>query len=197
MSDSSDPRVPAPSTRVADADREAMAERLRDSATEGRLDLSELEERLTAVYAAKTRGELDALIADLPAIHAAEIEPLALRTKSGSLRKTGNWQVPSHISAECTSGSIRIDFTQAECRRREVIVDASATSGSVVLIVPKGWAVKIDQASTSSGSIKNKVDERPAAGSPLIRIRGKVRSGVIKARYPRRSFREWLSGRPR
>lgn len=195
MTDSTEPRVPAQATRVADADRESMAERLRDAAAEGRLDLSELEERLGAAYAAKTRGELDSLIADLPAGQAAEVEPLVLRTKSGSLKKRGDWQVPSHIAAECTSGSIKIDFTEAECHHREVTVDACAASGSVVLIVPKGWAVKIDQASASSGSIKSKVDERPASGPPLIRIRGKVSSGVIKARYPRRGLRDWLLGR--
>jgi hypothetical protein len=195
MTDPSDPRVPALAARVADADREASAERLRDAAAEGRLDLTELEERLGAAYAAKTRGELEALTADLPAAHAAEVEPLALKTKSGSLRKQGSWQVPSRIAAECTSGSIKIDFTQAECHHREVTVDVSARSGSVVLIVPKGWAVRLDQASATSGTIKNKVDERPAAGSPLIRVRGKVLSGTIKARYPRRGFRDWLFGR--
>jgi hypothetical protein len=197
MSDSSNPRVPALAARVADADREAIAERLRDASAEGRLDLAELEERLTATYAAKTRGDLEVLVADLPALQAAaaEIEPLALKTKSGSLRKQGSWQVPSRIAAECTSGSIRIDFTQAECRLREVTVDISARSGSVVLIVPKGWGVRLDQATATSGAIKNKVDERPEAGLPLIRVKGKVLSGTIKARYPRRSFRDWLLGR--
>jgi hypothetical protein len=197
MTDSPESRAPVQAIRVADAEREALAERLRDAAAEGRLDMSELEERLTAAYAAKTRGDLEALVADLPATRAAEAEaePLALKTKSGSIRKRGNWPVPSRIAAECTSGSIKIDFTEAECHHREVIVDISARSGSVVLIVPKGWAVRVDQASATSGSIRNKVDERPAAGLPLIRVRGKVLSGLIKARYPRRSFREWLFGR--
>jgi hypothetical protein len=197
MTDPAEQRPPLPAVRAADADRDAAAERLRDAAAEGRLDLIELEERLGAAYAAKTRADLEALVADLPAAPAegfAEVEPLALKTKSGSLRKRGAWQVPPRIAAECTSGSIRIDFTEAECRCREVTVDISARSGSVVLIVPKGWGVRLDQASATSGTIKNKVDERPAAGLPLIRVRGTVLSGTIKARYPRRSFRAWLLG---
>jgi hypothetical protein len=196
MTDSSGQNVPARATRIADADREAMAKRLRDASTEGRLDFNELEERLSAVFAAKTRGELDALIADLPAAQTTAIEPLALRTKSGSLKKKGCWRVPSRISAECTSGSIKIDFTEAECLHREVTVEVSARSGSVVLIVPKGWAVNLDKATASSGSIVNKVSERPAAGAPVLRVSGKAVSGTIKARYPRRSFRDWLFRRP-
>ena len=43
-----------------------MAERLRHATAEGRLSAEELEERLGAVFAAKTYGELDALVADLP-----------------------------------------------------------------------------------------------------------------------------------
>ncbi|MFI5826063.1 DUF1707 domain-containing protein [Streptomyces sp. NPDC051578] len=52
--------------RAADVDREAVAEQLRVAAGEGRLGLAELEERLDRTYAAKTYGELDVLVADLP-----------------------------------------------------------------------------------------------------------------------------------
>lgn len=53
--------------RAADTDREAAAERLRRAVNEGRLDLGEYDERLGHVYAAKTYGELDRVLADLPA----------------------------------------------------------------------------------------------------------------------------------
>lgn len=53
--------------RASDADRDAIAERLRHATVEGRLLAEELEERLEAVFAARTYGELDALVADLPA----------------------------------------------------------------------------------------------------------------------------------
>jgi hypothetical protein len=51
---------------VSDREREAVAETLREHAAEGRLDADELEERLTAAYAARTRGELAGLTRDLP-----------------------------------------------------------------------------------------------------------------------------------
>lgn len=52
--------------RVSDAEREAVAQALGDHHATGRLDASEWTERLESAFAARTRGELDALLADLP-----------------------------------------------------------------------------------------------------------------------------------
>jgi fatty acid desaturase len=53
--------------RASDEDREHVAERLRDATAEGRLLTEELEERLGDVFSARTYGELDAVVSDLPA----------------------------------------------------------------------------------------------------------------------------------
>ena len=55
-----------PKLRAADADREATAERIRRGHAEGRLDTTELQQRLERCYEAKTLGELDELVTDLP-----------------------------------------------------------------------------------------------------------------------------------
>jgi hypothetical protein len=52
--------------RAADADRERTAERLRSAHAEGRLDIAEFQERLDRCYEAKTFGQLDQLVSDLP-----------------------------------------------------------------------------------------------------------------------------------
>jgi hypothetical protein len=52
--------------RASDADREYVAERLRNAAGEGRLLAEELEHRLGTAFSARTYGELDAVVADLP-----------------------------------------------------------------------------------------------------------------------------------
>jgi hypothetical protein len=57
--------VPA-SLRASDADRDQVAERLRQATAEGRLAAVELEGRLEALYTSRTYGELEALVADLP-----------------------------------------------------------------------------------------------------------------------------------
>jgi hypothetical protein len=55
-----------PNLRAADADRERVAERLRKSHAEGRLDIDELQERLERCFGSKTLGELRELVSDLP-----------------------------------------------------------------------------------------------------------------------------------
>jgi hypothetical protein len=55
-----------PDMRASDADRERVAQLLRDSAGDGRLDMDELSERLDSAYAARTFGELRAVTRDLP-----------------------------------------------------------------------------------------------------------------------------------
>ena len=52
--------------RVSDAEREAAAAELREHFASGRLDQEELNERLSAVFAARTRGDLNAIFTDLP-----------------------------------------------------------------------------------------------------------------------------------
>ncbi len=56
-----------PELRASDADRERVAEVLRDAVAEGRLDMEEFEERLEATYKARTYGDLTPITQDLPA----------------------------------------------------------------------------------------------------------------------------------
>lgn len=63
--------------RAGDADRQAVADRLRGALEEGRLDLHEYDERLQKAYAAKTYRDLDGLLDDLPGTVPASRSQLA------------------------------------------------------------------------------------------------------------------------
>jgi hypothetical protein len=52
--------------RVSDADRDRIAERLREHFADGRLTSDELDERVSAALSAKTYGDLRAIMTDLP-----------------------------------------------------------------------------------------------------------------------------------
>ena len=52
--------------RVGDRDREATATRLGQALAQGYLDMTEYERRVGSAFAAHTRADLDALLADLP-----------------------------------------------------------------------------------------------------------------------------------
>ena len=68
--------------RAADGDRERVAGMLRRALDEGRLDLHEYDKRLQHAYAAKTYGELDRLLADLPTVVPEQRSGLAPSTGS-------------------------------------------------------------------------------------------------------------------
>jgi hypothetical protein len=63
-----DDQTPRDRMRAADTDRERVAEELRLAHNEGRLDLTEYDQRVQQAWAARTYGELEALTADLPRV---------------------------------------------------------------------------------------------------------------------------------
>jgi hypothetical protein len=72
--------------RAADADRQAVAERLRGALDEGRLDLHEYDERLQQAYAAKTYGDLKRLLSDLPPLRVPGEEAPNISTRGVTRR---------------------------------------------------------------------------------------------------------------
>ncbi len=68
--------------RASDADREQVAERLRQAAAEGRLLAEELEQRLATALRARTYGELHSVVADLPRAPVARRSTSSLLTRA-------------------------------------------------------------------------------------------------------------------
>jgi hypothetical protein len=83
-------------------------------------------------------------------------------------------------------GNVKLDFTEAVVRGREVVVEATAYAGDVVLVVPEGFEVDLTGVQASLGTVKNKV--RPGrSGGPRLRVVGRTVLGDVVARHPRRS----------
>ena len=75
------------SLRAGNADRERVVAQLNGAFAEGRLDVRELDERVTAAYAAKTLGELAPLTADLPSSRSPVPRPTASPTRRAADRE--------------------------------------------------------------------------------------------------------------
>jgi uncharacterized protein DUF1707 len=69
-----DPRI-----RASDADRDRVASLLREHHAAGRLTAEEFHERMDSALEAKTLGELDELMTDLPAIDLYQLPDASLR----------------------------------------------------------------------------------------------------------------------
>ena len=81
-----DPRI-----RASDKDRERTAELLREHHAEGRLTPEEFDHRVDMTFTAKTVGDLDSLLADLPAIDLYRLPAHGIRpAPPGALRPRGS-----------------------------------------------------------------------------------------------------------
>jgi hypothetical protein len=75
--------------RIGDAEREAAAAELREHYASGRLTLDELNERVDKVFAARTRGDLNALMTDLPSARPGWSSAGATGASGGSAQPGG------------------------------------------------------------------------------------------------------------
>jgi hypothetical protein len=85
MAMSGDPKV-----RASDADRERTVALLREHHAVGRLTAEEFSERVDKAFAARTLGDLEVLLADLPAIDLYQLPAAGIRpAPPGALRRRG------------------------------------------------------------------------------------------------------------
>ena len=79
-----------PRTRISDADRERAMADLAGHYAEGRLDHEEYDERLDAIWTARTRGDLAILFSDMP----RPVAPEVVRTPARAPRPAGRRRLP-------------------------------------------------------------------------------------------------------
>ena len=190
--------------RASHEDRDRVVEMLRVSAGDGRLTAEELDERLKLAMTARTYGELARLVADLPAAGSVAGPP-APRVKdvirfdcgSGHAKRDGRWVVPQRIEARVRSGHLKLDFTQAVITQPSLRLDADVSSGHIILVTKPGIMVDTDDVAVRSGQVKVRAPWGHDVPEVLrIEVTGKVGSGHLVARPPRRTFWQWLTRQP-
>jgi hypothetical protein len=193
---SSSPAVPDPRhLRAADADRERIADVLREAAGDGRLTMAELDERLDAVYAAKTYAELEPITHDLPAAGAgyvpsttAAADPARFGAQAtsaaavailGGFSRKGDWVVPKTFNAFMFMGGGEIDMREARFEDREVSIHIVAIMGGCEIIVPDDATVRVTGIGVM-GAFEHTVSGAETPGGPLITISGLAFMGGVE-----------------
>ncbi len=180
---------PVPVTRASDRERDAATQRLQQAFAEGRLDDAEFDERMRTALSARTRADLDQLLADLPAEGApAAGQTVALATPApgrfgvafkSSIRRAGRWRVPDRYTAVVYKGSGWLDLRAAELTAPVTTLLAVAYKSRVTVLVPPGVRVEV-------GGLGADTDTDPAAvvpaDAPLVHIRGVTYKGTVEVR---------------
>jgi hypothetical protein len=194
--------------RVSHEDRDEVAEQLRVAAGDGRLTADELDERLETALTARTYGELEVLLADLPASPGTRPAPVAeakdlvaLKITHGVIKRDGPWVVPRRMTVEVRHGNVAIDFSAAVISQPTLDLAISTGHGNIVLTVPPGVVVDTDSVAIGHGNIVQRVHrDSDIPVKLLVTVSGNVRHGNFVVRSartgPRRGFWDWLLRRP-
>jgi hypothetical protein len=172
--------------RISDADRDQVADVLREAVAHGRLTLAELDERLTLAYAAKTYGDLEEVVVDLPRAPrpTTTMQPVSRRwslaVMSGT-KRSGRWVVPARYTAVAFMGGVELDLRHAVFSEREVTIAAYCLMGGVVVIVPDD--VEVDVSGLAfMGGFDHRASSPGPPGAPVIRVTGFAFMGGVEVR---------------
>ena len=131
-----------PSIRASDSDREQVAERLRHATSEGRITREELEDRLEALYTARTYGDLDALVADLPVARPPGQPGLRIRPWVGAvgavtlvLGVLGMLVLTSGHSAGAVGGHLRLSLPGPLAGPHQALVLVASTGAALMVLL--------------------------------------------------------------
>lgn len=193
--------------RASDADRDRIAERIREAFAEGRLEAEEHHERVELVYRARTLGDLAPLVADLPAGSspgvivvpqaASALMPVVghrggrgrsvVAVFSGAER-SGHWVVDDGMRAVAVFGGVDLDMREAALESATTTMTVVAVFGGVDITLPDGVEVRTSGFSLFGGTDGPKDRIPPPPGAPVLHVRVyAVFGGVsLRRKKPRR-----------
>ena len=189
--------------RASDADRDRIADILREALAEGRLTADEHAERVEGVLHAKTVGELEVFIRDLPAAHQAPpapaYTPVPPRPTPGAIpaeadanvvavfssaMRRGRWRAGRRLHAYSVFGSVEIDLSEAIFEYQQVVIKAVSVFGDIQIRVPENVSLR----GTGGGVLGNfEVDTLDSVepDAPVVYVEGWAVLGNIEARPKR------------
>ena len=197
-----------PELRASDADRERAADTLRRAAGIGRLEVDELDERLNAAYAARTRSELERLVADVVAEDdEAPAHRMPVRRGEGGARwlvaimggcdRRGRWRLGERVTSLNIMGGSDLDLNEAELAAEHVELTVFSLMGGADVRVPDGLNVEVSDFALMGGNGVDIGDPRPDPDGPVLRLRlisimggTDVKRGRKRSRAEKRAERE-------
>ncbi|MGK8485237.1 DUF1707 SHOCT-like domain-containing protein [Nocardia asiatica] len=197
--------------RVSDAEREHVGQLLQRAVGLGMLSLGEFTERMDTALAAKTRGELNAVLIDLPGVRLvgqpaaprsafvnsapafpARPHPVpgpnsagnVIRSRMSGVNRRGPWQVPPRLYLNNWMSGVTLDFTEAIMSTQVVEIRVDDFCGSLTLIVPAEATVDLNGLELIGAGVNNKVRTGPPLGPLHLVVHGRMRFGSVTAKHP-------------
>ncbi|GLZ80545.1 hypothetical protein Afil01_53520 [Actinorhabdospora filicis] len=180
--------------RISTADRESVIAHLQACTAEGRLELDEFAERVDRVYAAKTFGDLEPILADLPqrgsqGAPVAAASELELKAMASAVKRRGRWLVPGKLKISAKAGGVRLDMSHAVIPQTLVEVELDAKASGITIVLPRHATAEDHGVQLFASSAKNAAETDPSetGPSPLhFRFSGQLTASSLRVRRVRR-----------
>jgi hypothetical protein len=188
----------APATLPSVAERERVVQALSTHFANDRLSMDEFEDRLERAYKAVATPQLAALLADLPALDAADAAARApaflappgevpargvMIAVLGASERKGSWIVPRRLKVFAFMGGAELDLREARFAPGVTEIDVTAIMGGVEIIVPPGVRVESFGAAFMGGFDAHAGDAAAlSALNPVIRLSGIAIMGGVEAK---------------
>lgn len=188
------PRPDPRSLRASDADRDRVADVLREAVAHGRITFDELDDRLALAYSARTYADLEAVTRDLPESGAVVPAVTSGRYLSGrtvgspaakfsiaimsSVKRRGPWVVPPACVALTVMGTVQFDLRQARFSEPETTIQAFTLMGGIEIIVPEDIEVEVGGIGIMA-AFDHSANGPGAPGSPRLKVTGLALMGSV------------------
>jgi hypothetical protein len=188
-----------PELRASDAERERAATALKEHLAQGRLTLDELADRLDRIYAAKTRGELEAVSEDLPGPAArpagAKRSRRFLVSFMSGIERSRRWRLAPKTTVLAIMGGAHLDLRGAEIEDESASISCISIMGGIDIVVPEGIDVEVSGFGLMGGV--GDLTRGPALpGAPTLHVHAFALMGGVSVRSLRRGLPSGADGVP-
>jgi hypothetical protein len=183
---------------VSDVQRDYVVQVLSAAFATDRLSMEQLDERLSAVYRARSLGDLEALLAD-PAetnrslaneasVNRVAADPVvpargAALAVMGGFDRRGSWIVPRHLRVMAALGGGQLDLREAKLGTGVTEIEIFALMGGVEIFVPIGVRVEVTGMAVMGGFSVSGAEATENPHAPVLRISGLAVMGGVEVTH--------------
>lgn len=179
--------LPYAPAALTDVQRDYVVQVVSAAFATDRLTMEQLDERLAAVYRARSLGELEVLLADpaeptrsladqasISRVVADPVIPArgAALAIMGGFDRSGSWIVPRHLRVVAVMGGGQLDLREAKLGVGATEIEIFTFWGGVDILVPTGVRVEVTGMAVMGGFSVRGAEATEDPNAPVLRISG-------------------------